>query len=38
MELITAISSRKRAVARVYFSAGTGKILINNVGGEKDFQ
>ena len=37
MELINAIGRRKSAVARVYLSEGTGKIIINKVELEKYF-
>ena len=38
MELINAIGRRKSAVARVYLSEGTGKIILNNVALEKYYQ
>ena len=37
MEVINAIGRRKSAVARVYLSEGTGKIIINKVELEKYF-
>jgi len=37
MEQINALGRRKTAVARVYMSAGTGKILVNGVESEKYF-
>ena len=37
MELINAIGRRKSAVARVYLSEGTGKIIINKVELDKYF-